>query len=160
MILLFTHVPNRSHPKTLHHFHSKQVALTGLVCATIQSFLWKSRYVPGTIHKHVSFQRIHSPRAAPLQRGAQRIQRCWHKMSLVHSDIGKKLNVPSLKWSRSGSVKALDEYITHGFVKHFYESPLVNGSSQMVWSIQVCLQEERHAGMSSQPRDKGKSHCS
>lgn len=54
-------------------------------------------------------------------------------MSLVHSDIGdKKGNVPSFKWSRSGSAQALDEFITHGFIKDFHQGPLVSGSSQMV----------------------------
>lgn len=64
-------------------------------------------------------------------------------MSLVCSGIREKRNVPSVTWSRSGSVRALDEYITHGFIKHFYQNPLVNGSSQMAWSIQVCLPGRR-----------------
>lgn len=77
----------------------------------------------------------------PYRGEHKKIQRCWHKMSLAHSDTGekKKNNVPSFRWSRSGSVKALDEYITHGIIKHFCQSPVVNGPSQMVWSIQVCL---------------------
>lgn len=128
MILLF-----------IDHFHSKQVALNrACLChyselsMKIQVFLEQSINIS-------NFKEFSLKALLPYKGEHKNYKGAGTRWVWFIQTSGKKrecsLFQMEQKWFSQGS-----GWVHYsGFTKHFCQSPLVNGSSQMVWSIQVCL---------------------